>query len=190
MLVLSNPRHERFAQELAKGKSAAEAYETAGFSPNRHNAATLARKQHILDRQSELLKERDEQDREATERAVEAAALSKKWVLDKLVANVERAMQAKAATNDDGEPVGEYRYEGSVANRALELLGKEMGMFIDRREDVTPRRSLSDIDAAIERKLAKSAAGKQGGPAGTPGGTGTGSGDNETSATVPGHGTA
>ena len=27
-----------------------------------------------------------------------------------------------------------YRYDGSVANRALELLGKQQGMFIDRHE--------------------------------------------------------
>ena len=34
----------------------------------------------------------------------------------------------------EGTETGEYRYEGSVANRALELLGKEFGMFVDRSE--------------------------------------------------------
>jgi len=29
----------------------------------------------------------------------------------------------------------EYTYQGSVANRALEFLGKEIGMFTERRED-------------------------------------------------------
>jgi hypothetical protein len=28
---------------------------------------------------------------------------------------------------------GMYKYGGAVANRALELIGKEMGMFIDRQ---------------------------------------------------------
>ena len=32
------------------------------------------------------------------------------------------------------KPTGEYRYDGNVANRALELLGKQQGMFIDRHE--------------------------------------------------------
>lgn len=41
-------------------------------------------------------------------------------------------MQAAPVTDRDGMPTGEYRYDGSVANRALELLGKELGMFIDR----------------------------------------------------------
>ena len=36
------------------------------------------------------------------------------------------------------KPTGEYRYDGNVANRALELLGKQQGMFIDRHEVVQP----------------------------------------------------
>lgn len=55
MSVLTNPRHERFAQELAKGKTADEAYVLVGYKENRHNAANLARKQHILTRVAEIL---------------------------------------------------------------------------------------------------------------------------------------
>ena len=41
----------------------------------------------------------------------------------------------------------EYTYQGSVANKALELLGKEIGMFVERREkDVTVA-----VCAAIDR---------------------------------------
>src|SRR5690606_31741355 len=54
MPVLPNPRHEQFAQALAKGKTADEAYALAGFKPNRGNAATLKAKQSILDRVAEL----------------------------------------------------------------------------------------------------------------------------------------
>ena len=43
-------------------------------------------------------------------------------------------MQAVAVRGNDGKATGEYRYEGSVANRALELLGKELGMFVERHE--------------------------------------------------------
>jgi hypothetical protein len=31
-------------------------------------------------------------------------------------------------------PPGEYRYEGSIANRALELLGKQQDVSIDRQK--------------------------------------------------------
>lgn len=54
MAVLPNPRHEIFAQALAKGETADDAYVLAGFKANRHNAAALARKQHISTRVAEL----------------------------------------------------------------------------------------------------------------------------------------
>lgn len=51
---LKNARHERFAQELAKGKSQSDAYVAAGFKPNRHNAARLNTKETIQERVDEL----------------------------------------------------------------------------------------------------------------------------------------
>ena len=57
MPALGNARHESFAQALARGLSAAAAYVEAGYKENRHNAATLARKQHILTRADELREE-------------------------------------------------------------------------------------------------------------------------------------
>jgi len=130
--ALSNPKHERFAQELAKGKSADESYALAGFSPNRGNASVLKHKQNILDRVTEILDERESIHAQATAEAIKSTALTKAWVIETLMDNVAKAMQAKAMTNDDGEPIGEYQYQGSVANKALELLGKEIGMFVDR----------------------------------------------------------
>lgn len=55
MPVLSNPRHERFAQELAKGKSASAAYVEAGYEGDRKNAARLATNDDVCDRVEELL---------------------------------------------------------------------------------------------------------------------------------------
>lgn len=54
MPVLSNPRHERFAQELAKGKTADEAYVEAGYQENRHNASRLKTNETIANRISEI----------------------------------------------------------------------------------------------------------------------------------------
>jgi len=132
MTALTNPRHERFAQELAKGKTASEAYVTAGYKESRANASTLRQNQNILDRVSELLKEHESIHAQATADAVKSVGLTKQWVIETLMDNVAKAMQAKAATNDEGQPIGEYQYQGNVANKALELLGKELGMFVDR----------------------------------------------------------
>jgi hypothetical protein len=51
---LRNARHERFAQELAKGETADAAYAAAGFKANRGNAATLKANQSVRERVTEL----------------------------------------------------------------------------------------------------------------------------------------
>jgi len=52
--TLRNPRRERFAQELATGKSADAAYVVAGYRPNRSNAARLSANQNIEKRVAEI----------------------------------------------------------------------------------------------------------------------------------------
>src|SRR5262249_51569771 len=47
MPVLGNPRHERFAQLLAQGKTATDAHELAGYRRNDGNASTLAQRPDI-----------------------------------------------------------------------------------------------------------------------------------------------
>ena len=43
-------------------------------------------------------------------------------------------MTLKPVLDKDGNPTGEYQYNGFVANKALELLGREIGMFVERHE--------------------------------------------------------
>lgn len=54
MPVLTNARHERFAQNIAKGMSATEAYVEAGYKPSRPHAARLATKGNVRDRIADL----------------------------------------------------------------------------------------------------------------------------------------
>lgn len=54
MAPLTNPRHERFALALFEGKSADEAYVTAGYSENRGNASRLKANESIQTRLTEL----------------------------------------------------------------------------------------------------------------------------------------
>jgi phage terminase small subunit len=109
MPVLDNSRHEKFAQGLAQGMSAAEAYRLAGYNGDRTAASRLSTNVNVQARVAEL-----------KERAAVNVSLSKEWVLENLIKNV-KAGQA----NDDLSP----------ANKALELLGKELGMFVDRSEN-------------------------------------------------------
>jgi hypothetical protein len=52
--ILRNARHEKFAQELANGVSAYQAYINAGFRPSRQNAARLRAKEDIAARVLEI----------------------------------------------------------------------------------------------------------------------------------------
>jgi phage terminase small subunit len=54
MPSLQNTRHERFAQELVKGASQAEAYVSAGYKPSRSAAARLAADVNICARVAEI----------------------------------------------------------------------------------------------------------------------------------------
>ena len=54
MPILTNARHERFAQEVAKGKSATEAYATAGYREHRQNAARMMTNDAVQQRVAEL----------------------------------------------------------------------------------------------------------------------------------------
>ena len=54
MPSLTNARHERFAQNLAKGMNATEAYEKAGYKPSEAHASRLAGKGKVKDRLAEL----------------------------------------------------------------------------------------------------------------------------------------
>jgi hypothetical protein len=67
-------------------------------------------------------------------------------------------MQARRV-REDGEEQGEYQYQGNVANRAPKLLGKEFGMFIDRKEVGKPgdfaEVSDDELDARIEELVSR-----------------------------------
>ena len=71
-------------------------------------------------------------------------------------------MQHEPVRNAKGKETGTYAYNGQVANRALELIGKELGMF-NRPQDVPwdgDWASLSDLQlknmkAGFERRRAE-----------------------------------
>ena len=118
MPALGNARHERFAQELAKGKSASEAYVLAGYEESRSAASRLSANVNVQARVDEL-----------KERAAANVSLTREWVLEQLVDN---ASKAKAA--------GDF----GPSNQALNLLGKELGMFVERTENVNIEHVVSD----------------------------------------------
>ena len=76
---------------------------------------------------NDSLQEREQIHAQSTAKAIETVALTQAWVLERLMENAERALQHVAVLDKERKPTGEYRYDSSVANRALELLGKQQG---------------------------------------------------------------
>lgn len=158
MGVLENPKHELFAQELAKGKTATEAYVLAGYKDNDGNASKLAAK--VQDRVKEI-----------TGKAAEKAGVTIERVLAELAKIGFANMLDYITINGSGEPIidlsvlsreqaaaiqevivdthNEREGEDNVSVRrvrfklldkraALVDMGKHLGMFKERVEHSGP----------------------------------------------------
>ena len=130
MSPLKNPRHEQFARLVAAGETPARAYIAVGYQNSdaaSSSGSRLAKTPNVRARIAELQEE-------SARGAIKRNELNQDWVLARLKENVERAMQATPVRDSEGNPTGEYKWEGNVVNRSLELIGKELGMFRDRVE--------------------------------------------------------
>lgn len=114
MPVLSNPRHERFAQAIARGKSQNDAYKACGYeagtsAANVHsNAGKLARRPQVAERITELLS------KQATRIGV---------TVDQLVAELDDMLKLAKRVKHPAAGVG-----------AILAKGKLLGLIVDKAE--------------------------------------------------------
>ena len=73
----------------------------------------------------------------------EKAGISAQWVLDNLKYVAERCMAPEPMYDKEGNII-EWRFDSSGANKALESIGKHLGMFKDKLE-VTGSVSIESI---------------------------------------------
>ena len=123
-------------------KAAAAAYVEAGYKPNRHNAAALARKQHISTRVNELQEEQLAIHQQAAAQAAANAQVS----IESLIAEAEAA-RAKAMSEKGG---------AAAAVNALTAKAKLAGMW---REKVDQHNSGSIQYERIERVIVEHTSG-------------------------------
>lgn len=156
---LSNQTHEKFAQLVAGGMTKREAFLQARDPKKpplksdgsiRQSATNLMNIPAVATRIKELQEQMIQVKLDVAREREEQLALTRDWVIERLMENANRAMQATAVLGSDGEPTGEYKYDGSVANRALELLGKELGMFVERTENLNTNYAISDEPPTAE----------------------------------------
>lgn len=140
------PKQQRFVDEYLTDLNATQAAIRAGYSP-----ATA--RQIGAENLSKPVIAAAIEARQA-ERA-ERAELNEQWVIERLRENVERSMVAVPVMTFDHDKkqmveTGEYTYQGNVANKALELIGKHRGMFVDRSE--TKHSGVVEVRVRIERE--------------------------------------
>ena len=114
-----------FVQEYLVDLNATRAAVRAGYSPN----GAASRGSRLLKR--EPVKRAIQ---EAMDRRSERTLLSQDWVINSLRKVAERCMQARPVLDREGAETGEYVFDARGANRALELLGKHLGMFTKKHQ--------------------------------------------------------
>ncbi|SNT19770.1 hypothetical protein [Sphingopyxis indica] len=117
---LKNARHERFAQERAKGKSVDAAYVDAGFKANRGNAARLNANESVKVRIAEL-----------QARAAEKAVVTVEGITERLL-----KIAAKGEGTADAPML-------SVARASLMDAAKLNGLIIEKRDLTSSDGSMS-----------------------------------------------
>jgi phage terminase small subunit len=117
------PKQHRFVNEYLVDLNATAACRRAGFSAKTANVqAFQLMKVPAIAKAIQV----------EIEARSEASRISGEWVLANLKAVAERCLQAVAVFDREGTPTGEWGFDATNANRALELLGRHKGLFSDR----------------------------------------------------------
>lgn len=118
MPPLKNPQHESYVQLISTGVDPYEAGRINGIK----NGRTAILKPQLRARLSEIIIERDSKIDSDNRKALSATGISKGYVLEALKEIVEKSMGRMMTTKG-------LRWDAPVAVRALELIGREVGMF-------------------------------------------------------------
>lgn len=146
------PKQQRFVEEYLVDLNATQAATRAGYSAKtaRQQGQRLLTNVVIADAV-----------REAQADLSERTEVTQDYVLATIVETVERCKQAKPVLDRKGEPVivetpdGEgpaYVFDPGAVLKGAELIGKHLGMFVDRKEVGKPGEfsELSDTERSQE----------------------------------------
>lgn len=171
MAALKNAKHEAFAQGLAKGLSADEAYARAGFKPNRGNASRLKANESIAARVDEIVGKGAERAEATVERVLkelsrigfsdlrnvftEGGHLRHPSTWDDATAaaisSIKVITRPAGGVDEDGNKEVEHVHEIKLwdKNSALEKIAKHLGMFVDRVDHTSSDGSMTPKPTTI-----------------------------------------
>jgi hypothetical protein len=145
MPTLKNPRHERFAQLLAAGKTATDAYELAGYKRSDSNGPALARTEEISDRVAEINGQKWKNERATAAVAAERAVVTRQSLIEKAEEIRRKAMEA----NQFSAAVAAHKEIGVLSGKRIERSERGMPGEFDWLDKV----SAEDLRLAAAGKL-------------------------------------
>jgi len=157
MEKLDNPRWEEYAQHKAAGMKQGKAWIASGFNAKTPAQAAKYGRQ-LESRHPEVTARADYLMDQAAMTAAKLAQVDREWVLSELKDTYEKAAAETEVTDRQGNPTGKYTFNASGANRALELVGKELGMFVERYSIESLDSQLDGMTPAELRAFVKTAA--------------------------------
>lgn len=149
-------KQSRFVEEYLVDLNATQAAIRAGYSETsaRSTAFDNLQKQEIQDAISKEQEKRSKR-----------THVDQDWVITRLRSVAERSLQAERVTdragntvlveNKDGDMVPAYTFNAAGANKALELLGKNIGMFTDKTELTGKNGGPIEFKAGSELEIAR-----------------------------------
>lgn len=130
-----NPKQKLFVDEYLKDLSATQAAIRAGYSAKTAHSQGPRLLEHVGVKQAI---------QKALEERKERAEISQDYVLKVILDTMERCRQVQPVYDRNGNPVmvetpqGEiapaYEFDAKNALKAAELLGKHLGIFVDKQE--------------------------------------------------------
>lgn len=127
---MTTEKQETFIREYMVDLNATQAAIRAGYSPKTasEQGSRLLSNVKVRTRIDELISARKEK-----------LELDAEWVLNRLMQVANQSMKAEPVMKWDYESrsmveTGEYTFDSSGANKALELIGKHLAMFKDKVE--------------------------------------------------------
>lgn len=129
-------KQKAFVDEYLKDLNATAAYKRAGYTAKGNsaevNAGRLLRNAQVASAVQSAMDER-----------AQRTQIDADYVLNTIRDTVERCRQAKQATDDEGNTVGEFRFDAQAVLKGCELLGKHLKLFTDKVE-VSGKRSFRE----------------------------------------------
>jgi hypothetical protein len=136
-MILSNPRHELFAQELAKGKRLMRPTRWLATKPDRHNASRLTTNDNIKGRVAGL----------------QAKAANRAEVtVESLIAEAEEVRKAAFEKGQFAAAIAAIKEKGVLSGKRIERVQTRQPGEFENMSDAELLEFLRDGSAAIETR--------------------------------------